>query len=164
MKTERFAALALVLLAILLSASSPLTLDSRAGSYRVQATFIDGLPSAGEPTRIAVTVIEPVNRTIPDEPAMVSITGGSVSYRITLDPAPTTIITLPGLAVGSYDMRVYVPDEGMTDALEIRIGEGPLFEANPLIGGSLVLLGVALLVFIFVSDRFGKRKNASRPA
>ena len=148
-----------VLLVFVLSASTPLTLDSRAGEYHIQATFLDGLPRAGEPTRLAITVIEPENRTIPNEPAIVSVTGGSVSYRLTLDRAPTTILTLPGLASGSYDLRVFVPDAGMTDALTISIGEPPLFEANPLLGGSLVFLGLGLLVFIFFSERFGRRRR-----
>jgi hypothetical protein len=151
-------AFALIVLVALLSASTPLTLDSRAGSHLVQASFIDGLPRALEPTRIAITVVEPVNRTVPDEPAILMLTGDSASFRITLDPVPTTIVSLPGLEAGSYDLRIYVPDEGMTDALEIRIGEDPLFEANPLLGGVLVLMGLALFVFIFVSDRFGKRR------
>lgn len=149
----------LILLVFALSASTPLTLDSRAGDYHIQVTFIEGLPSAGEPTRIAVTVVEPMNRTIPAEPALVMLTGGSVSYRITLDRALTTIVALPGLDLGSYDLRVYVPDQGMTDALEIRIGEGRLFEANPLLGGVLVFLGVALLTAIIVSDRFRRKRE-----
>lgn len=135
-----------------------ITLDSRAGQFQVQASFLDGLPRADEPIRLAITVIEPVNRTIPDEPAVVSITGGSVSYQLTLDRAPTTILTLPGLASGSYDLRVFVPEAGMTDALEIVIGEPPLFESNPLLGGSLVVLGLGLLAFIFFSDRFARRR------
>lgn len=152
-------ALLFVLLALLLSASSPMTLDSRVGIYHVQITFIDGLPSVDEPTRIAVTVIEPQNRTIPDVPAILTITGHQVSYQISLDRAPTTIIAIPGLAQGSYDIRVQVLNEGITDALELRIGERPLFEANPLLGGSFIAIGIGLLAFILVSDRFSSKKR-----
>ena len=151
--------LALVLLAALLSASTPVTLDSRIAEYRVQVTFIDGLPSADEPTRIAVTVIEPETREIPQVPGILMLTGNRVSYQITLDRAPTTIISLPGLARGSYDIRIQVPDEGITDALELRVGEKPLFEANPVLGGSLIFLGAGLLLFIIASDRFKRREE-----
>ena len=112
---EHFRAYALLLipLVVLLAGATPITLDSRIADYHVQATFIDGLPHEDEPTRIAVTVLDPRTQAIPDDPAIVMITGNAVSYQITLDRVPTTIIALPGLAQGSYDLRVQVPNVGI---------------------------------------------------
>ena len=148
--------LGIILLALLLSASTPLTLDTRIAEYHVQITFLDGPPHAEEPTRIAVSVLEPTTRAIPDEQVVVAITGGTSRYQIGLDRAPTTIVSLPGLPEGTYELRVQIYGSGVTEALELRVGRRPLFEANPLLGGIFIVLGLGLLIVILFSDRFKK--------
>lgn len=160
----------LVLLVVLLGAASgPKALATRVGNYTVSVAFVDGLPYAGEPTRAAISVVDEQNHTIPNDPAILYVAGGANSYQLQLDHAPTTIVTLPALDAGDYQLRIQLPGLGATGELTLSVAKRPLYTAKPVLGGVIAGLGLLVLLGIVFSDRFkdrgdrgSKRRSAER--
>lgn len=163
MRTVRVALLVflslLVLSAVLAGPSQPQQLATRVGNYTVSVAFVDGLPYANEPTRAAITVVDQQNHTIPNDPAILYVAGGPKSYQLQLDHAPTTIVTLPALDAGDYQLRIQVPGQGATGELTLSVAKRPLYAANPLLGGIVAGLGVLIILGIVFSGKFKGRKG-----